>query len=129
MEEALLAHLADAAPLAAMIGTRLQWGVRDPVAPSVALHLIGAPPDWHLKGPSGLVMARVQADCWDRTWLGSKAVGEALKAALPGIGQIVDGVKFKGAQVLDEERSRIGEQPNFLFRTRIDVRVSFSPTI
>lgn len=126
MEEALRAHLAAAAPLAALIGARLQWGVRDPVSPSVALHLISAPPDWHLKGPSGLVTARVQADSWATTYLGAKAVAEALKAALPTIGQVIGDVKFLAVQVLDEERGQFGAQPNILFRTRTDIRVSIN---
>ncbi|MNR97635.1 hypothetical protein D3C72_288190 [compost metagenome] len=126
MEEALRQHLATDAPLTVLVGERIQWGVREG-APSLALHLIDAPPDWHLLGASGLVMARVQADGWAETFLAAKSIGDAFKAALPTTGQIIDGVKFQGCVILDEERGSFGEAPNTLFRTRIDVRVSFSP--
>lgn len=126
MEEALRSHLVADVPLTALVGVRIQWAVREG-SPSLALHLIDAPHDWHLGGASGLVMARVQGDCWGLTYLEAKAIGDAFKAALPATGQIIDGVKFQGAVILDEERGQFGDAPNILFRTRIDVRVSFSP--
>lgn len=126
MEEALRAILAEDAGVQTLVGERIQWAVRED-APSIALHLIDAPPDWHLKGPSGLTQARVQIDCWALTFLGTKAVGDAVLAALPPLGLTHDGVKFHGLQPLDIERDRHGEAPNILFRTRIDLRVSFSP--
>ena len=126
MEEALRGHLAAAGPLAARVGQRIQWGVREG-APSVALHLIDASPDWHLKGASGLTIARVQADCWDTTFLGAKAIGDALIEALPGIGAVIGGVKFHGAQPIDLDRDSAGEAPNLLHRTRVDIRVTTSP--
>lgn len=126
MEVALRGHLAADASLAALVGPRIQWSVRD-AEPSVSLHLIDAPPDWHLKGPSGLVIARVQADCWATTFLGAKAIGDALIEALPTIGAVIGGVKFHGAQPIGLERTTVGESPNLLHRTRIDVRVTFSP--
>lgn len=124
MEVALRGHLAADAGLNGRVGQRIQWAVRED-APSVALHLIDAPPDWHLKGPSGITIARVQADCWDTTFLGAKAIGDALIAALPAIGAVVGNVKFLGAQPIDLERDRFGDAPNIIFRTRIDIRVSF----
>jgi len=125
MEIALRSHLAGRTALANLVGERIQWAVRDAVSPCVAMHLIDAPPDWHLKGPSGVTIARVQIDCWDATYLGAKAVGDALLEALPAVGAVVGNVKFLGAQPIDLERDRFGEAPNLLFRTRIDVRVSF----
>lgn len=127
MEEAFRGHLAADADLTALVADRIQWSVREG-STCLALHLVDAPPDWHLGGPSGLVMARVQGDAWGSTFLEAKAIGDAFIAALPATGQIIDGVKFHGAVILDLERDRFGEAPNILFRTRIDVRVSFSPT-
>lgn len=126
MEVALRTHLVAAAPLIARVGQRIQWAVREGT-PSVALHLIDAPPDWHLKGASGLTIARVQADCWDTTFLGAKAIGDALIEALPGIGAVIGGVKFHGAQPIDLDRDTAGEAPNLLHRTRVDIRVTTSP--
>lgn len=126
MEEALRGHLAADAGVAELVGDHVQWSVRD-FAPSIALHLISAPPHTTLKGRTGLVMARVQIDCVAEGFLAAKVIGEAAVAALPGRRQVIDGVCFQGCVVIDTERDRFGEAPNTLFRTRIDVRVSFSP--
>lgn len=126
MEEALRGHLADNSGVSNIVGQRLQWAVREG-APSVALHLVDAPPDWTLKGPSRLVQARVQIDCWADTFIGAKALGAAVLAALPAIGQVVAGVKFLSCVVIDTDRGTFGESPNLLHRTRIDVRVSYRP--
>jgi hypothetical protein len=126
MEEDLRAHLAANVPLAAHVADRIQWVVRES-APSLALHLIDAPPDWTLKGPSGLVQARVQLDAWAETFLAAKAIGLAAVAALPERGQVVGATKFLSCVVLDTDRDRFGDAPNILHRTRTDVRVSFRP--
>lgn len=127
MEEDLRGVLADNAALSALVADRIQWGVRDTVSPSVALHLIDAPPDWTLKGPSGLVQARVQIDAWADTFLAAKAVADAAVAALPMIGSVVGSTKFLSCVVIDKERGTSGASPNLLHRTRTDVRVSFRP--
>ncbi len=126
MEEALRTHLAANSGLVALVAQRIQWDVRETL-PSLALHLIDAPADYHLKGASGLVQARVQMDCWGRTFIEAKAIGTAAVAALPTIRLVVDGIRFQGCTVLDTERGRFGDAPNIFHRTRIDVRVSFSP--
>lgn len=127
MEEDLRAHLTVAAPLTNLVADRIQWDVRDAVSPSLALYLISDDPDRVLKGPSGLVQARVQCDCWGLSWVSAKAVGDALKASLPAIGQVVGGTKFLNCAVIDTERGRFGDSPNILHRTRHDVRVSYKP--
>lgn len=126
MEEALRGHLAANNGLAQLVGAAIQWAVREG-APSVALHLIDALPDQTLKGPSGLVQARVQIDCWAATFLAAKAIGEAVRAAMPPTQSVVDGVRFQSCVEIDLERTTAGEPPNLLHRTRIDFRVSFSP--
>lgn len=126
MEESLRAHLAASADLVALVDQRIQWAVRED-APSLALHLIDALPDWTLKGPSGLVQTRVQFDCWADEFLAAKAIGDAVLASLPPQGAVLHGVKFHSCVVLDTGRGRFGESPNLLHRTRHDVRVSYSP--
>lgn len=126
MEADLRAHLAAAAPVAALVDDHIQWGVREE-GQAIALHLISAPPEWHLKGSAGLTIARVQADCWASTYAAAKAIGDAVIASLPAIGQVVGQTKFRGVVPIDLERGDFGDAPNKLFRTRIDLRVSFSP--
>lgn len=121
MEEALRAFLAANGGLTALVADRIEWDVRGPV-PSVALHLIDAPPDNTLKGPSGLVQARVQIDCWADGFLKAKQIGAAVIAALPPRRHVAGGVRFLSCIVLDLDRGRFGE----IHRTRIDVRVSFN---
>lgn len=126
MEEDLRAHLASKVLLTDLVGQCIQWGVRED-APSLALHLIDAPTDRTLQGVGGLVIARVQADCWGLSFLSAKAVGEALAASLPANGEVVGNTKFLCCAVMSTERDRFGESPNILFRTRFDLRVSFKP--
>lgn len=125
MEEALLARLAGNGAVRALVADRVQWSVRD-TSPCVALHLISAPPDTTLAGQSGLVQARVQIDCWADTFLQAKAIGAAIIAALPPRQHVANGVRFLACTVLDLDRQRLGETPNQLHRTRIDVRVAFN---
>lgn len=125
MEEDFRAHLAAAAPLLALVDDRIQWDVRDDLSPSIALYLIGDPTDRHLKGESNLGQALVQADCWGLTFLSAKAVGKALKAALPARGLVVGNTKFLSCAVVDTERGRFGDSPNILHRTRRDIRVTY----
>lgn len=126
MEEDLRTHLAADSGLTTLVGPRIQWSVRD-AAPSLALHLIDTDAGWALKGATGVDQARVQLDCWAETFLAAKAIGTAVRAALPAIGQVVGATKFLSCVVLDTDRGRFGESPNLLHRTRIDVRVSFRP--
>lgn len=126
MEEDLRAHLAANAGLAALVADRIQWGETESEG-SIGLFLISGDPDWTLKGASGLVQSRVQCDCIDATFLGAKAIGDALMAALPPIGLVVEATKFLSCVVIDFDRDSYGEKPNLFHRTRIDVRVSYQP--
>lgn len=122
MEEALLSRIVGADTVKALIGDKVQWGVREGDA-CIALHLIGDEPDYHHGGRSGLSAARVQADCWGLTWLDVKALGAALEGALPGQGLVVGDVRFDACLVLSRDIGRFGDAPNILFRNRLDLRV------
>lgn len=126
MEEDFLDHLKASAALTGLVGSHIQWASRDR-APSVALHLIDALPEQHLKGEAGLAFARVQIDCWAETFLAAKAIGAAVRTALPAIGLGVGDTTFLSCRVLSEDRSADGQKPNLLHRTRIDVRVAYRP--
>ncbi|MNR96423.1 hypothetical protein D3C72_275780 [compost metagenome] len=123
MEEALLAHLAGNGGVRALVEDRIEWAARNAV-PSIALHLISAPPDTTLAGQSGLVQARVQIDCWADTFLKAKQIGAAVIAALPPRQHVAGSVRFLTTSILDIDRGRFGDTPNQLHRTRIDVRVA-----
>lgn len=40
---------------------------KEPTLPAVVLNLVTETTDYHMQGPSGLVQARYQVDCWART--------------------------------------------------------------
>lgn len=110
------------------MGNRIEWAARkDP--PSVALHLVSTTPDTTLAGQTGLVEHRVQVDCWADTFLNAKQIGNAVIAALPARGTIIDEVRFLAVNVIDIDRGRFAEPPQQLHRTRIDVRVSTNKAI
>lgn len=125
MEEELLAHLVGNGGVRALVDDRVEWAVRN-AAPSIALHLISAPPDTTLAGQSGLTQARVQVDCWADSYLKAKQIGAAVIAALPARRLVAGGVRFLACTIIDIDRGRFGDTPHQLHRTRIDVRVSFN---
>lgn len=98
MEEALRAQLTANAGLAALVGSRVSWGLRPRgnALPAVALHLIGAGPDYTMDGASGLAQSRVQIDCWALSYADMAAVARAVTAALSGLSFTVEGVVFQG---------------------------------
>lgn len=80
MEEAVRRLLLDAAPLKALVGTRVDWGVRSQGGslPAVVIHLISAVPGMTMAGPSGWSRDRLQFDCWGRTYKAAHDVADVL---------------------------------------------------
>lgn len=91
MEEALTAYLLGATALTTLIGPRLTWGVRQQGAalPALVLNKIDALPDYQMQGPSGLVSARVQADCWASTYAAARGTARAVVGRLSGLSQSI----------------------------------------
>ena len=104
MKEALRAHLLADAGVSALVGTRIAWGgrPRGSAMPSVALHLIDGQRDYAMQAPTGLVRARVQADCWALTYADATSTSRAVLAALSGLRQTVAGVQFQGIFAIDQ---------------------------
>lgn len=127
MKEALRAHLLADSGVAAVIGSRVAWGVlpRGGALPSIALHLIDGQRDYAMQAPSGLVRARVQADCWALTYADATAVSRAARGALSGLRQTVDGVEFQGIFLIDErDLSEEGTGADELFhRVSLDFEI------
>jgi hypothetical protein len=99
MKEALLSKLLGALGVTGLVGDRISWALRPrrDALPAIALHLISAPRDYHMAGPSGLVTSRVQVDCWAQSAANATAVSRAVNAAIGGMRETVDGVEFQGA--------------------------------
>lgn len=100
MEQALRARALADAGVEAIVGTRVDWGMRnqaDPL-PAVTLQIISDDRPQHLKGFQPLRMTRVQATCWADEFADAKALAEALIAALVPEAE-EDGVRFNRAGV------------------------------
>lgn len=129
MEELIVALLLAHAPLTALVGTnpaRVHW-IRAPQntpKPYVVLQVISSVPDVTHEGASGLVAARVQADCFGETYTSAKAAARAVTGCLSGYrgtptppGTTVFGGVFK-----DAERDGFEDDvsPDKLFRVSMD---------
>lgn len=90
----LLAH----APLAALVGNRVQWDTLPQGSPAgqISMTLVSGIADYHMQGPSGLAFARVQFDCRDGTAAKARAIAEALEARLSGFRGVFQGYQFQG---------------------------------
>lgn len=118
---ALRARLANAAPVAALAGTRIYWIERPQLTalPAVTLQTISEERAQHHGGLQALQSARVQIDVWGQSYASVRAVTEAVIAAiLPA--QTGNGVAFERAFVdrLDDGSERQGDAT--VFRASID---------
>lgn len=124
MEEALRSRLKAAAPVAALVGTRIDWGTRpqgDPY-PSVVLKVISDPMPQDYKGFVGMRQTRVQIDCLAE----DRAEAVALrKAVIPAIiaGGTYYGTRF-GRAFIDSVRD-LGAKTDtgFVHRDSIDALI------
>jgi len=84
MEEELRALLKADAATAALVGSRIDWGVRPQgkPLPAVVMNVISDAEDYHMNGPNGLFQGRVQVDCYGLTYVAAKAVSRAVRTAL-----------------------------------------------
>ncbi|WP_037437158.1 tail completion protein gp17 [Sinorhizobium fredii] len=122
MEEALVSLLLSAAGVTSLVGTRINW-LRKPQSddgvPYIVLQRIDGDRDYHMRGPSGYVTSRVQADVYGITYGSSKKTARALVALLSGYrGGIFQGI------FIDSERDLPAADPGEvtnLFRTSVDL--------
>jgi hypothetical protein len=105
MKEAFRSHLIADTGIAALVDKRIAWGARPRASalPSICLHQISGVRQYAMTAPSGLVMARVQVDCWGLTQADVTAVARAVNAAIGGMRQTVAGVQFQGVFMESEQ--------------------------
>lgn len=86
------------APLAALVGNRVQWDTLPQGTPvgTISMTVVSGITDYHMAGASGLVFARIQFDCRDATAAKARAIAEALKARLSGFRGNFEGYKLMG---------------------------------
>jgi hypothetical protein len=106
MEEALRALLRGNPAVAALVGTRVDWGMRPQGSslPAICLTVISdAPVNRTLDGP-GPSQARVQVDCFGATYASAKTVARAVRRALDGRkDQTFLGIFIAGARDLPDD--------------------------
>lgn len=104
MEEALTNLLLADTGVTALVGNRVTWLARGQASalPAIVLSRVTGLPDYTMAGPSGLVMSRVQVDCWGLSYAAAKTAARAVKAALSGLGGEHGGITFGGMFVEGE---------------------------
>lgn len=123
MEAALLAKLLATAGVTALVGTRVNWSRRPQaeVLPALVLNKIDGIPDVHHGGNSGLVVSRVQADCWGATYGSAKALANAVKAITAQT--FTQGAVRFDCILIDSERDSTTDETTPLFRTSLDLMI------
>lgn len=124
MQQALRERLKDDAGVAAIAGTRIDWGINPQGSPlpRVRLQVISDPRPQHLKGFQGLRETRVQADCMADDAATATALAEAvIAAAVPAAEK--EGVRFGRAGI--EGPTDRGEQTDtgFVHRQSVDLMI------
>jgi hypothetical protein len=86
MEEDFRALLLADTGVAALVGTRVNFGAhpQGQPLPALVLQTISDQEDFSMQGPSGLLEGRVQVDCYADTYGGSKLLSRATRSALNG---------------------------------------------
>ena len=113
LTEAVAQRLMTEAGTFALIGTRVYPGIlpQDETLPAVAYTRISAIEDLAADGPTGLLTVRVQIDAYAADYDASRAVGDAIRAALHGWQDDASGVQFcalipPGEQDLREDEAQ-----------------------
>jgi len=129
MEEALRAKLLATAALTALVGTRVDWGVRSQGAtlPAVVLHLSADVPTMNLDKPGAWSSARVAIDCWGRTHKAARDVANVIarpagEGGLAGLRDVLSTIKFR-TWVLGRDSDSDTDAQAVIHRTRLDLRV------
>lgn len=84
LHEALYAHLADDAAVAALVGTRISWGKasEDDALPYIVCFQISGRSSTHLTGASGFATKRIQINSTARTYADSHILAKAVREAV-----------------------------------------------
>jgi len=83
---------------------------------------VSGTPDVHHAGASGLVVSRVQVDCWGASYGSAKAVARAVEAAITAQTFTQGATRFD-VILIDSERDDSTDETTPLFRTSLDLMV------
>lgn len=128
MEEAFVTYLLGSAGLTALIGQRADWAIRPQASslPQLVLHVIDSAPYYTDEGPSGLSSARIQIDCWGRTYAESKTVARQIMNRISGVTFTEGGITFQLSHCVDQNDDfDRGAGDEEFYRVRLDFIVIF----
>ena len=130
MEEALTARLITAPSLAALVGSRINWGERPKKEPLSAITMLIVSPgrNYVHAGADATGSPRVQFDCYGATFAQAKAVARVVRDILEAPAE-QDGIAFSKS-ILDAERGPLIEDVGGglkVHRVSMDFFVWFSP--
>ena len=130
MEEALTARLLAAAPLTALVGSRINWGERPKKEPLSAITMLIVSPgrNYVHAGADPTGSPRVQFDCYAATFAQAKAIARALRDILE-TPAVQDGIAFSKS-IHEAERGPLIEDTGGglkVYRVSMDFFVWFSP--
>lgn len=123
-EGALRDRLKNAAPVAAIVGTRIDWTVRPEGAPlpAIVLQIVSDARSQHMGGFDAYRATRVQVDCYANTRAAVVTLREAVIAALaPGADQ--GGVSFLRSFVNNVIDRGENTSTAFVHRDLIDITI------
>jgi len=100
MEEVLRAKLLGTASVAAIVGTRVDWGIRPQgkPLPAIVLELASGVPGMTYAGPDGWSRSRVQIEHWGRTFKEAKDLADLVggeNGVLTGWRETVGGFRMR----------------------------------
>lgn len=127
MEDALRTLIKANTAIAALVGSRIYWGVipQGSALPAIALHKISGDEWMHMSGPNGVFQARVQVDAYAITYKEVTAISRALNAAL----NCYRGGGFRFIEQLNDSARMEGgsNEADRPFRASIDFNVTWRP--
>lgn len=124
METQLRTRLLDDAPVAAIVGTKVHWGVRPQgeAYPSLVLMIVSDPRPQDYKGNIAHRPTRVQADCYGTTRAQAVALRESVIAAIVPTAT-VGGVTFRRAFVNNVLNRDEYSDTGLVFRDMVDFEI------
>ena len=124
METQLRTRLLNAAPVAAIVGNRISWGVRPQgeAYPSIVLTIVSDPRPQDYKGNIAHRSTRVQADCYGTTRAQVVALREAVIAAIVPTAT-VGGVTFRRAFIENVVNRDAHTDTGLVFRDMVDFNI------
>ena len=129
MEESIIARLLADTSVAALVSDRITPGRRGQAEdlPAITVHRISGGPNYTFDGEADQSEARVEINCWAKTYPDAKNTARAVTDSLSGFVGDESPITFRYIY-LDAERDfeeRGADAAEYLFRTSVDFIVMF----